>query len=61
MNFLRKKMKYSNGIKIQCYSRKNSELNKIGWHHTNEDVKYFKNFLYKLNKGKKDYFYKFSQ
>ena len=60
MNFLRKRTKYSNGIKIWCYSRKNSELNKIGWHHTNEDVKYYKNFLYKLNKGKKDYFYTLS-
>ena len=60
MNFLRKKTKYSNGIKIWCYSRKNSELNKIGWHHTTEDVNYYKNFLYKLNKGKKDYYYTLS-
>ena len=60
MNFLRKTTKYSNGIKIWVYSRKNSELNKIGWHHTNEEVKYYKNFLYKLNKGKKDYYYTLS-
>ena len=60
MNFLRKKTKYSNGIKIWCYSRKNSDINKVGWHHTNEEVKYYKNFLYKLNKGKKDYYYTLS-
>ena len=60
MNFLRKTTKYSNGIKIWVYSRKNSELNNIGWHHTNEDVKYYKNFLYKLNRGKKDYYYTLS-
>ena len=60
MNFLRKRTKYSNGIKIWCYSRKNTELNKIGWHHTTEEVKYYKNFLYKINKGKKDYYYTLS-
>ena len=60
MNFLRKKTKYSNGIKIWCYSRKDSEINKIGWHHTTEEVKYYKNFLYKLNKGRKDYYYTLS-
>ena len=60
MNFLRKRTKYSNGIKIWCYSRKNSEINKIGWHHTSEVVKYYKNFLYKLNKGRKEYYYTLS-
>ena len=60
MNFLRKRTKYSNGMKIWCYSRKNSEINKIGWHHTTEEVKYYKNFLYKLNKGRKYYFYTLS-
>ena len=60
MNFLRKTTKYSNGIKIWVYSRKNSEIYKIGWHHTTEEVKYYKNFLYKLNKGKKDYYYTLS-
>ena len=60
MNFLRKTTKYSNGMKIWVYSRKNSEINKIGWHHTKEEVKYYKNFLYKLNKGKKDYYYTLS-
>ena len=60
MNFLRKTTKYSNGIKIWVYSRKNSEINKIGWHHTTEEVKYYKNFLYKLNKGKKEYYYTLS-
>jgi len=60
MNFLRKTTKYCNGIKIWVYSRKNSEINKIGWHHTTEEVKYSKNFLYKLNKGKKGYFYTLS-
>ena len=60
MNFLRKTTKYCNGIKIWVYSRKNSEINKIGWHHTTEEVKYSKNFLYKLNQGKKDYFYTLS-
>ena len=60
MNFLRKTTKYSNGIKIWVYSRKNAEINNIGWHHTTEEVKYYKNFLYKLNKGKKDYYYTLS-
>ena len=60
MNFLRKTTKYCNGIKIWVYSRKNSEINKIGWHHTTEQVKYYRNFLYKLNKGKKDYYYTLS-
>ena len=60
MNFLRKRTKYSNGIKIWCYSRKDAEINKIGWHHTTEEVNYYKNFLYKLNKGKKEYFYTLS-
>ena len=60
MNFLRKTTKYSNGIKIWVYSRKNSEINNIGWHHTTEEVNYYRNFLYKLSKGKKDYFYTLS-
>ena len=60
MNCLRKKTKYSNGIKIWCYSRKKYDFFKTGWHHTTEDVKYYKNFLYKLNKGKKDYYYTLS-
>ena len=60
MNFLRKTTKYSNGMKIWVYSRKNSEINKIGWHHTNEEVKYYKNFLFKLNRGRKDYYYTLS-
>ena len=60
MNLLRKKTKYSNGIKVWCYSRKNSEINKIGWHHTTENVNYYKNFLYKINKGKKEYYYTLS-
>ena len=60
MNFLRKTTKYCNGIKIWVYSRKHSEQTKIGWHHTTEDVKYYQNFLYKLNKGKKDYYYTLS-
>ena len=60
MNFLRKTTKYSNGIKLWVYSRKNAEINNIGWHHTTEDVKYYKNFLYKLNRGRKDYYYTLS-
>ena len=60
MNFLRKTTKYCNGLKIWVYSRKNSEINKIGWHHTTEEVKYSRNFLYKLNKGKKEYCYTLS-
>ena len=60
MNLLRKRTKYSNGIKIWCYSRKNSDINKVGWHHTTEKVNYYKNFLYKLNKGKKEYYYTLS-
>ena len=60
MNFLRKTTKYSNGVKIWVYSQKNFEKNNIGWHHTTEEVKYYKNFLYKLNKGKKEYYYTLS-
>ena len=60
MNLLRKRTKYSNGIKIWCYSRKNSDNNRVGWHHTTENVNYYKNFLYKLNKGKKEFYYTLS-
>ena len=61
MNMLRKRTKYQNGIKIWIYSKKkNLEHNNIGWHHTNEDVKYYKNFLYRLIKGKRQYFYTLS-
>ena len=60
MNMLRKKTKYSNGIKIWCYSKKNCQNNKIGWYHTKESVQYYKNFLYKLNKGKRNYYYTLS-
>ena len=60
MNMLRKKTKYSNGIKIWCYSKKNSQYNNIGWYHTKEFVQYYKNFLYKLNKGKRNYYYTLS-
>ena len=60
MNLLRKRTKYSNGIKIWCYSKKKSENDRIGWHHTTEDVNYYKNFLYKLNKGKKEFYYTLS-
>ena len=47
MNFLRKRTKYSNGIKIWCYSRKNAEINKMGWHHTTEDVDYYLRTLHR--------------
>ncbi len=60
MNFLRKRTKYSNGIKIWCYSRKNAEINKIGWHHTTEDVDYYQNFLYKFKFGRKEFYYTLS-
>ncbi len=61
MNMLRKRTKYQNGIKIWIYSKKkNLEHNNIGWHHTNEDVKYYRNFLYRLIKGKRQYFYTLS-
>ena len=61
MNMLRKRTKYQNGIKIWIYSKKkNLESNNIGWHHTNEDVKYYRNFLYRLIKGKRQYFYTLS-
>ena len=60
MNMLRKHTKYQNGIKIWIYSKKKNLNNNIGWHHTNEDVKYYRNFLYRLIKGKRQYFYTLS-
>ena len=57
MNLLRKRTKYSNGIKIWCYSKKKFDQENIGWHHTSENVKYYKNYLYRLNKGKRQYYY----
>ena len=54
MNFLRKTTEYSNEVEIWVYSNKIFKMNNLRWHHTTEEVKYYKNFLYKLNKGKKN-------
>ena len=60
MNLLRKKTRYSNGLKIWFYSKKLNEEKNIGWHHTIEEVKYFKNSLYRFFNGKRQYFYTLS-
>ncbi len=60
MNLLRKRTRYSNGLKIWFYSKKLNEEKNIGWHHTIEEVKYYKNSLYRLFNGKRQYFYTLS-
>ena len=60
MNLLRKKSKYQNGIKIWYYSKRENIENNRGWHHTNEDVKYYRNYLFRNFKGKRQYYYTLS-
>ena len=60
LNLLRPKTKYSNGIKIWIFSQKLHEEKKITWHHTKEEVKYYKNHLYRLHKGIRQYYYTLS-
>ena len=60
MNFQRKKTKYSLGIKIWYYSQKKKEEKNIGWHHTNENVNYYQNFLYNFIKNNRNYYYTLS-
>ena len=60
MNLLRKRSKYQNGIKIWYYSKRENIENNIGWHHTNEDVKYYRNYLFRNFKGKRQYYYTLS-
>ena len=60
MNFQRKTTKYSNGIKIWYYSKMKNVEKKISWHHTNENVEYSQNFLYRFIKGKRQYYYTLS-
>ena len=60
MNFQRKKTKYSLGIKIWYFSHKKKEEKNIGWHHTEEKIEYFPNFLYNFNKGKRNNYYTLS-
>ena len=60
MNLLRKKSKYQNGIKIWYYSQKENNEKKIGWHHTNEEVKYYRNNLFRIIKNQKQYYYTLS-
>ena len=60
MNFQRKKTKYSLGLKIWYFSKKKKEEKSIGWHHTEENVNYFMNFLYNFIKGKRTYYYTLS-
>ena len=56
MNLLRKKTKYSFGITVWVYSRKKNIFDKIKWHHTNENVSYYTNELYRLIKGRRQYY-----
>ena len=60
MNFQRKATRYSNGIKVWYYSTKKNEENNCGWNHTNENVEYYQNFLYRYIKGKRQYYYTLS-
>ena len=60
MNFQRKKTKYSQGLKIWYFTKRKKEEKKIGWHHTNENVEYNQNFLYNINKGRRNYYYTLS-
>ena len=60
MNMLRKTTKYCYGIKIWVYSRKKDINEKISWHHTEEKVLYYKNNLYRLNKGNRQNYHTLS-
>ena len=60
MNMLRKTTKYCYGIKIWVYSKEKDINEKISWHHTKERVLYYKNNLYRLNKGNRQNYYTLS-
>ena len=60
MNLMRKRTRYSNGLKIWFYSKKLNQEKNLGWHHTIEEVKYYKNSLYRMLKGKRQYYYTLS-
>ena len=60
MNFQRKTTRYANGLKVWYYSIKKKEDKNIGWGHTNENVDYYQNFLYRYIKGKRQYYYTLS-
>ena len=60
MNMLRKRTKYCYGIKIWVYTRLTNINEKKNWHHTNEEVNYYKNNLYRLHKGNRQYYYTLS-
>ena len=60
MNLLRKRSKYQNGIKIWYYSKKENLYENKTWHHTTENVKYYRNNLYKNINSKKTYYYSLS-
>ena len=60
MNLLRKKSKYENGIKIWYYSKKENLYENKSWHHSKENVKYYRNHLYKNINSKKKYYYSLS-
>ena len=38
------------------FKKINQEKN-LGWHHTIEDLNYYKNSLYRMLKGKRQYYY----
>ena len=60
MNCLRKSTKYCYGVKIYVYSKKLNTEKEISWHHTNENVLYYKNNLYKIQNKKRFDFYTLS-
>ena len=60
MNMLRKTSKYCYGIKIWVFSKKGNLIEKKTWHHTIENVKYYKNNLYRIYKGGRQYYYSLS-
>ena len=60
MNMLRKRTKYCYGIKIWVYTKLTNINEKKTWHHTKEEVKYYKNNLYRLHKGNRQYYYTLS-
>ena len=57
---LRKTSKYCYGIKIWVFSKKGNLIEKKTWHHTIENVKYYKNNLYRIYKGGRQYYYSLS-
>ena len=54
---MKKRTVNSNCLKIWFHSKKINQEKNLGWHHTIEEVNYYKNSLYRMLKGKRQYYY----